>query len=62
MQLYFKITTLKIGRIIYYGEVIFHERAFRRVHEPELIVHPRLFLFSDNFKLSEVNVETLFDF
>ena len=24
-------------------EKIFHERAFMRVHEPELIVHPRLF-------------------
>ena len=43
MQLHFNIAT-NIDRIIYYGDVIFHERAFMRVHEPELIVHPQLFL------------------
>ena len=53
MQLYFKITILKIERILYYGELIFHERAFRQVHEPELIVHPRLFMFQGEIKVMQ---------
>ena len=32
-------------RIWKYVKDFFHELVFRRVHKPELIVHPRLFIF-----------------